>query len=170
MMSTTQPIDPLYNPMLRPIIDEIIEQSIDLDGGLMVVLNNLQSKIGFLSAPMQEYVAESMSIPVSKVHGVVSFYSFFTTVPRGKHVIKFCIGTACYVGGINQMIDKAKQILGINPGQTTSDGMITLEICRCVGACSQAPVVVVDEVNVGRVKPSGFEKIVKKVLSDEAVA
>ncbi len=170
MMSTTQPIDPLYNPMLRPIIDEIIEQSIDLDGGLMVVLNNLQSKIGFLSAPMQEYVAESMSIPVSKVHGVVSFYSFFTTVPRGKHVIKFCIGTACYVGGINQMIDKAKQILGIDPGQTTSDGMITLEICRCVGACSQAPVIVVDEVNVGRVKPSGFEKIVKKVLSDEAVA
>ena len=170
MTSTTQPIDPLYNPKLRPIIDEIIEQSIDLDGGLMVVLNNLQSKIGFLSAPMQEYVAESMSIPVSKVHGVVSFYSFFTTVPRGKHVIKFCIGTACYVGGINQMIDKAKQILGINPGQTTSDGMITLEICRCVGACSQAPVVVVDEVNVGRVKPSGFEKIVKKVLSDEAVA
>ena len=136
----------------------------------MVVLNNLQSKIGFLSAPMQEYVAESMSIPVSKVHGVVSFYSFFTTVPRGKHVIKFCIGTACYVGGINQMIDKAKQILGIDPGQTTSDGMITLEICRCVGACSQAPVIVVDEVNVGRVKPSGFEKIVKKVLSDEAVA
>jgi NADH:ubiquinone oxidoreductase subunit E len=170
MMSTTQPIDPLYNPMLRPIIDEIIEQSIDLDGGLMVVLNNLQSKIGYLSAPMQEYVAESMSIPVSKVHGVVSFYSFFTTVPRGKHVIKFCIGTACYVGGINQMIDKAKQILGIDPGQTTSDGMITLEICRCVGACSQAPVIVVDEVNVGRVKPSGFEKIVKKVLSDEAVA
>ncbi len=170
MTSTTQPIDPLYNPMLRPIIDEIIEQSIDLDGGLMVVLNNLQSKIGFLSAPMQEYVAESMSIPVSKVHGVVSFYSFFTTVPRGKHVIKFCIGTACYVGGINQMIDKAKQILGIDPGQTTSDGMITLEICRCVGACSQAPVIVVDEVNVGRVKPSGFEKIVKKVLSDEAVA
>ena len=170
MTSTTQPIDPLYNPKLRPIIDEIIEQSIDLDGGLMVVLNNLQSKIGFLSAPMQEYVAESMSIPVSKVHGVVSFYSFFTTVPRGKHVIKFCIGTACYVGGINQMIDKAKQILGINPGQTTSDGMITLEICRCVGACSQAPVIVVDEVNVGRVKPSGFEKIVKKVLSDEAVA
>ena len=170
MMSTTQPIDPLYNPMLRPIIDEIIEQSIDLDGGLMVVLNNLQSKIGYLSAPMQEYVAESMSIPVSKVHGVVSFYSFFTTVPRGKHVITFCIGTACYVGGINQMIDKAKQILGIDPGQTTSDGMITLEICRCVGACSQAPVIVVDEVNVGRVKPSGFEKIVKKVLSDEAVA
>ncbi|NLB71904.1 MAG: NAD(P)H-dependent oxidoreductase subunit E [Chloroflexi bacterium] len=170
MMSTTQPIDPLYNPKLRPIIDEIIEESIDLDGGLMVVLNNLQSRIGYLSAPMQEYVAESLSIPVSKVHGVVSFYSFFTTIPRGKHVIKFCIGTACYVGGINQLIDKARQVIGVEPGQTTSDGMITLEICRCVGACSQAPVVVVDEVNIGRVKPSRLEKIVQNVLKEEAAA
>jgi NADH:ubiquinone oxidoreductase subunit E len=155
---------------MRPIIDKIIEDSIDLDGGLMVVLNNLQSKIGYLSAPMQEYVAEALSIPVSKVHGVVSFYSFFTTVPRGKHVIKFCIGTACYVGGINQLIDKAKQVIGIEPGQTTSDGMITLEICRCVGACSQAPVVVVDEVINGRVKSSKFEKIVQNVLKEEAAA
>ncbi|MDD2521258.1 MAG: NAD(P)H-dependent oxidoreductase subunit E [Anaerolineaceae bacterium] len=170
MTSTTQPTDPLYNPKMRPIIDKIIEDSIDLDGGLMVVLNNLQSKIGYLSAPMQEYVAEALSIPVSKVHGVVSFYSFFTTVPRGKHVIKFCIGTACYVGGINQLIDKAKQVIGIEPGQTTSDGMITLEICRCVGACSQAPVVVVDEVINGRVKSSKFEKIVQNVLKEEAAA
>ncbi len=170
MTRTTQPMDPLYNPELRPTIDQIIEKSIDLDGGLMVVLNNLQSKIGFLSAPMQEYVAECLSIPVSKVHGVVSFYSFFTTVPRGKHVIKFCIGTACYVGGINQLIDKAKQLLQIEPGQTTSDGQITLEVCRCVGACSQAPVVVIDEVNNGRVKPSQFGRLIDKVRASEAVA
>jgi len=170
MTSTTQPIDPLYNPKLRPIIDKIIEDNVDLDGGLMVVLNTLQSKIGYLSAPMQEYVAECLSIPVSKVHGVVSFYSFFTTVPRGKHVIKFCIGTACYVGGVGQMIDKAKQILGIEPGQTTSDGMITLEVCRCVGACSQSPLVVVDEVNYGRMKPTKFTKLVEKVVSDKAEA
>ena len=170
MTSTTLPIDPLYNPKLRLVIDTIIEENIDLEGGLMVVLNNLQSKIGYLSAPMQEYVAERLNIPVSKVHGVVSFYSFFTTVPRGKHVIKFCIGTACYVGGITQMIDKAKQMLGIGPGQTTSDGMITLEVCRCVGACSAAPVVVVDDVNNGRMKPTKFTKIMEKVLSDEAAA
>jgi NADH:ubiquinone oxidoreductase subunit E len=163
-------MDPLENPDLRPIIDSTIEESIDLNGGLMVVLNNLQSKIGYLSAPMQEYVAECLSIPVSKVHGVVSFYSFFTTVPRGKHVIKFCIGTACYVGGISQLIDKAKQILSIDPGQTTNDGMITLEVCRCVGACSQAPVVVIDEVNNGHVKPSQFGKLIDKVFQSEAVA
>lgn len=94
------------------------------------------------------------------MHGVVSFYSFFTTTPRGAHTIKFCMGTACYVGGVPQIIEKAKQVLGINPGQTTPDGQITLELCRCVGACSQAPVITVDEEVVGRIRPNKFPQIV----------
>jgi NADH:ubiquinone oxidoreductase subunit E len=162
-------MDPLNNPELRTIIDHIIDESIDLDGGLMVVLNNLQSIVGYLSEPMQAYVAERLSIPLSKVHGVVSFYSFFTTTPRGKHVIKFCIGTACYVGGITQLIEKAKQVLGVDIGQTTNDGMISLEFCRCVGACSQAPVVVIDDVNNGHVKSSQFAKLIDKILISEVV-
>jgi len=169
MTSTPQVMDPLNNPELRTIIDYIIDESIDLDGGLMVVLNNLQSIVGYLSEPMQAYVAERLSIPLSKVHGVVSFYSFFTTTPRGKHVIKFCIGTACYVGGISQLIEKAKQVLGVDIGQTTNDGMITLEFCRCVGACSQAPVVVIDDVNNGHVKSSQFAKLIDKILISEVV-
>ncbi len=169
MASTPQVMDPLNNPELRTIIDHIIEESIDLDGGLMVVLNNLQSIVGYLSEPMQAYVAESLGIPLSKVHGVVSFYSFFTTTPRGKHVIKFCIGTACYVGGITQLIDKAKQVLGVDIGQTTNDGMISLEFCRCVGACSQAPVVVINDVNNGHVKSSQFAKLIDKILISEVV-
>ena len=169
MASTPQVMDPLNNPELRTIIDHIIEESIDLDGGLMVVLNNLQSIVGYLSEPMQAYVAESLGIPLSKVHGVVSFYSFFTTTPRGKHVIKFCIGTACYVGGITQLIEKAKQVLGVDIGQTTNDGMISLEFCRCVGACSQAPVVVIDDVNNGHVKSSQFAKLIDKILISEVV-
>ncbi len=169
MTSTPQVMDPLNNPELRTIIDHIIDESIDLDGGLMVVLNNLQSIVGYLSEPMQAYVAERLSIPLSKVHGVVSFYSFFTTTPRGKHVIKFCIGTACYVGGITQLIEKAKQVLGVDIGQTTNDGMISLEFCRCVGACSQAPVVVIDDVNNGHVKSSQFAKLIDKILISEVV-
>ena len=169
MTSTPQVMDPLNNPELRTIIDYIIDESIDLDGGLMVVLNNLQSIVGYLSEPMQAYVAESLGIPLSKVHGVVSFYSFFTTTPRGKHVIKFCIGTACYVGGITQLIEKAKQVLGVDIGQTTNDGMISLEFCRCVGACSQAPVVVIDDVNNGHVKSSQFAKLIDKILISEVV-
>jgi NADH:ubiquinone oxidoreductase subunit E len=99
---------------------------------------------------------------------VVSFYSFFTTTPRGKHTIKFCVGTACYVSGINQVIEKAKQILGIEPGETTEDGLITLELCRCVGACSQAPVIVVDEEFQGRVKANRFPKTIQDLKKQEA--
>lgn len=155
--------DPTTNPESKKILDEIIDRNKHLNGATMVVLNELQSKIGFISPAMQVYVANRMGIPVSQIHGVVSFYSFFTTSPRGKHTVKFCLGTACYVGGIPQIIEKAKQILGVEPGQTTEDGEITLEVCRCVGACSQAPVVVIDEDLHGRVRPNKFPQLIKNI-------
>jgi NADH:ubiquinone oxidoreductase subunit E len=145
------------------VIDQVLADNQHLPGAVMVVLNELQNRIGHISEPMQTYVAQKLHVPVSAVHGVVTFYSFFTTQPRGKHTIKFCMGTACYVGGTPQLIEKAKQALGIDIGQTTADGMITLEVCRCVGACSQAPVVVVDEEAQGRVKPNKFPQILRKV-------
>jgi len=160
-------VDPLDDPEKKAIIDQILEENADLNGATMVVLNLIQEKIGFISKPMQSYVAEKLGVPISKVHGVVSFYSFFTTTPRGKHTIKFCLGTACYVGGIPQIIEKAKQILGIEPGQTTPDGLITLENCRCVGACSQAPVVVVDDTIHGRVQPNRFPKLIQDIQKSE---
>ena len=131
--------DPLRVPEKKELIDQILEKNRHIPGATMIVLNELQSQIGFVSPEIQEYVAQSLHVPVSTVHGVVSFYSFFTTTPRGKHTIKFCMGTACYVGGTPQLIDKAKQIMGVDIGQTTPDGLVTMEICRCVGACSQAP-------------------------------
>lgn len=155
--------DPLANPQQKQQIDEILETNKHLPGATMVVLNEVQNRIGFISEAMQQYVADQLRVPVSSVHGVVSFYSFFTTTPRGKHTIKFCMGTACYVGGTPQLIEKAKALLGIEPGQTTPDGEITLEICRCVGACSQAPVVVVDEESVGRVKPNKLPQVLRTV-------
>jgi NADH-quinone oxidoreductase subunit E len=170
MLKTIEKIpteDPLNDPEQRQIIDQILEDNKDLAGATMVVLNSLQESIGYISPAMQVYVAETLDEPISRIHGVVSFYSFFTTTPRGKHTIKFCVGTACYVGGINQIIEKAKQILGIEPGETTEDGLITLELCRCVGACSQAPVVVVDEEVQGRVKPNKFPRTIQDVLSQE---
>lgn len=166
--------DPIAAPEKKLVIDGILNQYRDIPGGLMVILNEIQNQIGFISETMQQYVANSLNIPVSVVHGVVSFYSFFTTTPRGRHTIKFCMGTACYVGGTSQLIDKAKQILGIEPGQTTEDGGITLELCRCVGACSQAPVVVVDDEIHGRVRPNKFPQILnavqEKVKEEMAVA
>ncbi len=165
--STTTTNDPLANPEQKKIIDEIIDRNKSLNGATMVVLNELQGKIGFISRQMQIYVAQNLGVPVSQVHGVVSFYSFFTTSPRGKHTVKFCLGTACYVGGMPQIIEKAKQVLGIDPGQTTEDGEITLELCRCVGACSQAPVVVVDEDMHGRVRPNKFPQLIKDIQTSQ---
>lgn len=158
--------DPLNNAEKKQIIDSILEANRHLPGATMVILNELQNKIGFISDSMQQYVANELRVPVSQVHGVVSFYSFFTTTPRGRHTVKFCMGTACYVGGTEQLIEKAKQILGIAPGQTTPDGNITLEVCRCVGACSQAPVIVIDEDVIGRVKPNKLPQSLKNLNNE----
>jgi NADH-quinone oxidoreductase subunit E len=155
--------DPIAVEESRQVIDKIIADYRDLPGGLMVVLNELQSQIGFVSTPMQQYVAAEMNIPMSTVHGVVSFYSFFVTSPRGRHTIKFCMGTACYVGGVPQLIEKAKQILNVEPGETTPDGEFTLELCRCVGACSQAPVIVIDDESYGRVRPNKLPQIIRSI-------
>ena len=154
---------PLANPETKRIIDQVLEENRNLPGATMVILNELQSRVGFVSPEMQTYVAKKLHIPVSTIHGVISFYSFFTTQPRGKHTIKFCMGTACYVGGMPQLIEKAKQTIGVGPGQTTPDGQVTLEICRCVGACSQAPVIVIDDEIQGRVKPNKLPQLVRKV-------
>lgn len=155
--------DPLNDPKTKAIIDKIIADNKNRPGATMVVLNELQAGIGFVSESMQNYVAEKLQVPVSRVHGVVSFYSFFTTNPRGTHTVKFCMGTACYVGGTAMLIEKAKQVLGIEPGQTTPDGNITMEICRCVGACSQAPVIVVDEDVKGRMKPNKLPQVLSTI-------
>lgn len=158
--------DPLADPETRQRVNQIIEENRARPGGTMVILNELQSEVGFISGEMQVYLAERLSVPVSTVHGVVTFYSFFSTQPRGRHTIKFCTGTACYVGGTNQLIDKVRQLLGIGLGETTVDGEITIETCRCVGACSQAPVVVVDEEAVGRVRPNKLPQIVRRVQNE----
>ena len=157
----------IITPDQKKVIDQVLVDNHGLPGATMVVLNELQSKIGYVSESVQFYVAKKLRVPVSSVHGVISFYSFFTTTPRGRHSIKFCMGTACYVGGAEQLIDKAKQILEISPGETTRDNSITLEICRCVGACSQAPVVVVDDETYGRVKPNKFPQIIKGVQDQD---
>lgn len=148
----------------RAVIDQIIAENENRPGAMMVVLNETQSKVGYVSEPMQAYIARKLRVPVSAVHGVVTFYSFFTTEPRGEHTIKFCMGTACYVGGVPQLMEKAKQLTGTEIGKTTPDGKLTLEVCRCVGACSQAPVVMVDDEVVGKIKPNKFPQLIKKLL------
>jgi NADH:ubiquinone oxidoreductase subunit E len=157
--------DPLNKEEQKHIIDQAIAENQDRPGAVMLVLNEVQGNIGHVSPCMQKYIAQRLNVPLGQVHGVVTFYSFFKQQPRGKHTIKFCLGTACYVAGVPQIIEKAKQMLHIELGQTTPDGNITLEECRCVGACSQAPVIVVNEEVQGKVKPNKFPQIMKKVQS-----
>jgi NADH-quinone oxidoreductase subunit E len=148
----------------RAALDEIISANIERPGALMVILNTIQNTIGYVSPDMERYVAQKLRVPVGAVHGVVTFYSFFTTASRGKNTVKFCMGTACYVGGVPQLIEKAKAITGTDMGTTTPDGQLTLELCRCVGACSQAPVITINDEVVGKIKPNKFPQLIKKLL------
>lgn len=157
--------DPLKSAEQKIIIDQAIAENKERPGAVMLVLNEVQASIGHVSPFMQAYIAKNLNVPLGQVHGVVTFYSFFKTQPRGKHTIKFCLGTACYVAGVPQLVEKARQMLNIELGQTTPDGQITLEECRCVGACSQAPVVVVNEEVQGKLRPNKLPQILKKVQS-----
>ncbi len=154
--------DPLAIVEQRAAIDQILTKNKQIPGATMVVLNELQSQFGYISVPMQAYVAQKLRVPMSEVNGVVSFYSFFTTTPRGKHTVKYCMGTACYVSGAPNLIEKTKQLLGVDPGETTEDKLMTVELCRCIGACSQAPAVVVDKDVYGRVHANQLPQILNK--------
>lgn len=113
-------------------------------GSLIEVLHKAQEIFGYLPNEVQDFVGEKLSIPTAKVYGVVSFYSYFTTEPRGKYVINVCLGTACFVKGAGQILEEFEEKLNIKAGQTTSDGKFTIEVLRCVGACGLAPVVTVN--------------------------
>jgi NADH:ubiquinone oxidoreductase subunit E len=132
---------------------EIIARFKGKPGGLIPVLEEVQGVLGFLPVSIQEIIAEGLGIPRAQVFGVVTFYSFFTMVPRGKHTCRVCLGTACYVRGGRAIAETLKRTLGISEGETTADRMFSLESVRCLGACGLGPVVVVDEKVYGRIKP-----------------
>lgn len=131
-------------------------------GELINVLHKAQSIFGYLPAEVQEVVADELNVAVAKVYGVVTFYSFFTMIPKGKHPISICTGTACYVRGAEKVLDEFKRRLKIEVGDTTNDGKFSLSCLRCVGACGLAPVVMVGEKVYGRVSPDGVADILNE--------
>lgn len=131
-------------------------------GELINVLHKTQETFGYLPAEVQEVIARELNISVAKVYGVVTFYSFFTMIPKGKHPISICTGTACYVRGAEKVLDEFKRILDVKVGETTPDGKFSLSCLRCVGACGLAPVVSVGEKIYGRVSPDGVKDILKE--------
>jgi NADH:ubiquinone oxidoreductase subunit E len=134
-------------------LDELIADYRTKPGGLIPVLQIAQGMFGYLPRAVLIRIAEGMGRSYSEVAGVVSFYSFFTTTPRGKHLIRVCLGTACYVRGGRRVLEAFKQRLGVDVGQTTEDRLFTLEVARCFGACGLAPAITIDDEVIHRVKP-----------------
>lgn len=143
-------------------IREVIENYRDKEGSLIQVLNIAQGIYGYLPLELQKFIAEGLDMPLSTVSGVVTFYSFFSTKPRGKHTIRVCLGTACYVKGAVKIVEKLTEILDTQVGETTKDQKFTFEVARCVGACGLAPVVVIDNVVHQQVKPDQLSSILAK--------
>ena len=137
--------------------------SFDNDPGELInVLHKTQSTFGYLPAEVQEVVAQGLNMSVAKVFGVVTFYSFFTMVPKGKHPISICTGTACYVRGAEKVLEEFKKELSIQVGETTADGEFSISCLRCVGACGLAPVVMVGDKTYGRVAPEMVQDIINE--------
>ncbi len=144
------------------LIKEICASFGNKEGELINVLHQVQSKLGYLPAEVQEVIARELNMSVAKVYGVVTFYSFFTMKPQGEFPISICMGTACYVRGAEQILSELKRQLKIEVGQTTADGKFSLSSLRCVGACGLAPVVMVGEKVFGRVTPPQVFKIIEE--------
>jgi NADP-reducing hydrogenase subunit HndA len=129
---------------------------------LINVLHKCQEHFGYLPAEVQEVISNELVVPVAKIYGVVTFYSFFTMTPKGKHPISICMGTACYVRGAEKVLEEFRKELGLQVGQTTPDGKFSLSSLRCVGACGLAPVVMVGDKTYGRVAPDDVRNIIKE--------
>ena len=130
-------------------INEICDRYANDKTPLMMILSDIQKEYGYIPLEVQELVSERTGVPVAEIYGVVTFYSFFSLKPKGKYVIGVCLGTACYVKGAQQIIDKFSDILGIGAGETSADGLFTIDALRCIGACGIAPAVTIN----GKVYP-----------------
>lgn len=140
-------------------IDEVIAGRDKGDGALIPALQTAQNLCGYLPPCVLTHLSQRLAIPYSEVAGVVSFYSFFSTVPRGERLVRVCLGTACYVRGASDVLKAMKQTLGIEVGDTTPDRRFSLEVGRCFGACGLSPVVMVDENVHQRVKPAKVKEL-----------
>ena len=145
-------------------INEICDRYANDKTPLMMILSDVQKEYGYIPLEVQELVSERTGISVAEIYGVVTFYSFFSLKPKGKYVIGVCLGTACYVKGAQQVIDKFSDILGIKAGETTADGMFTIDALRCIGACGLAPVLTVNDEVYGRLTVDDVDDILAKYM------
>lgn len=143
-------------------IISIIDRYKDERTPLMMILSDIQKEYGYIPLDVQELVSAKTGIPVAEIYGVVTFYAFFSLKPKGKYVVGCCLGTACYVKGAQQVIDKFCELLGVASGETTEDGLFTISALRCIGACGIAPAVSIN----GKVYPKVSVDQVQGIINE----
>ena len=143
-------------------LNAVIAKYCNDKSNLMAVMQEAQGIYGYLPREVQVMIAEGMNVPLEKVYGVATFYAQFSLSPKGRYNISVCLGTACYVKGSQQLLDKIVEILGIESGECTADGKFSIEACRCIGACGLAPVLTINEDVYGRLVPEDIPGILAK--------
>lgn len=147
----------------RARIIQIVDEYKDQEGSLIQILHLVQGVYGYLPLEIQQLVAERLDVPLSEVYGVSTFYSYFSTQPRGEVTIRVCLGTACYVRGAMEIMKRLSQMLGVEVGGTTKDRKFTLEVMRCIGACGLAPAMMVNEKVIRQVNPDKLHSALQNV-------
>lgn len=147
---------------------EVIEEHKDVRGALITILHETQEIYGYLPERAQKIISEKLNISMAEIYGVITFYTRFSLKPKGKYTLELCMGTACYVKGSGKILEKLEENLGIAVGNSTDDGLFSLETCRCVGACGLAPVLVVGGKVYGRVKPEEVGGIIEDYRKKES--
>lgn len=148
-------------------VQEILVQFKQDKQNLITILNEVQEKYGYIPKIAQTEIADYLGMPLAEVYGVITFYSRFTLTPKGKYNVSICLGTACFVKGSKELIERAKQKLGIEEGQTTPDGLFSLDATRCVGACGLAPVFTVNNEVYGKATVKKLDEVIDNLRSQE---
>lgn len=144
------------------VMQKILETYTNDKSNLVQILNEVQEHYGYIPKEAQMSISEYLDIPLAEIYGVITFYARFTLKPKGKYNVAVCLGTACFVKGSEKVLDKAKEILGIDVGETTSDGKFSLEATRCIGACGLAPVFTVNDEVYGKATPELMAKVIEE--------
>lgn len=153
-----------FPPSMAAELDKVIQEYRDMPGSLIPVLQRAQELVGYLPPVVQKHISKGLNIPVAEVHSVVSFYAFFTMKPRGEHLIRVCLGTACYVKKSEAVLEKFISELGVDVEEVTPDRKFSLETIRCLGACGLAPAVVVDNETYGLMHPKKVREVINAYL------
>lgn len=153
--------DSFENDQKMDKVSELIHQFQDVKGALIPVLHQIQKLFGYLPEPALKKISEGLNISMSEIYGVATFYSNFALEPKGKHIIKVCLGTACYVKGSQEIMDKLCAELNTEIGKTTKNGQFTIEAARCLGGCGLSPVMTIDDKVYGRLVPDDVVRILK---------